>query len=135
MRLDPDKDILTKDGKKFIDMSRIKTNVDFLTPLLPEAEKILEMYDGKVPQVCLSTYNDILQRMSRKLGLDKKLSSHKGRKSFGMLVTDEYNMPLKAASLLLGHADERTTKKYYVKIRRRKKSIAFGNKLRKRVEA
>jgi len=134
MKFDPNLDILTDaDGLKWISMSRIKSKVNFKTPLLPEAVAVLSKNNNALPKMTLVNYNKVLRRMSAEIHLPIVLSSHKARKSFAMLITDEYNMPIEAAALMMGHTDTRTTASHYVKINRRKQSEAFGKELNRLV--
>jgi integrase len=57
-------------------------------------------------------FNKWLKIVAATVGIDKDITAHSGRHTFGSLLAD-MNVPIEKAQLLLGHADMRSTKIYY----------------------
>lgn len=102
------------DELKYIYMKRVKTENRFFLPLLDEARDILEKYEYKLDIPCLQDYNVALKFIGRRLKLDKKLSSHVGRKTFGNIMHNEYGIDLSTVAKMYGHSSVKTTQEYYV---------------------
>lgn len=59
------------DGKFFYHNRRVKTDVDFVLQLLPQAVEILSKYNNKLPQISNQKYNDFLKVIGSMIGVDK----------------------------------------------------------------
>lgn len=117
---DPKKKIRIIEGKKWIVMKRQKSGEAaryFYLPLFPEAERILEKLDGKLPTSSLDTYNDHLERISTICDTSVKITSHSGRKTFFIFCKERYGFTDEAISYMLGHTDIKTTRTHYGRTR------------------
>jgi site-specific recombinase XerD len=103
-------------SRRWIRVSREKTEVDSLLPLLPEAAKILESHNYELPVVNNAKMNSYLKEIADVCGLSFLLTTHVARKTFGYLMLNEHGFPLEAVSRMLGHNSIRTTQAWYVKV-------------------
>jgi integrase/recombinase XerD len=115
------------DGKLWINMDRTKTTRygrKINVPLLPKAQEILNKYKddlhcqriGKLlPIMSNQKYNEYIKEAANVLNINKKLSTHHGRKTFGMVLLNN-DVPLETVSKLLGHSSVKVTEKHYVRI-------------------
>lgn len=99
------------DGTYFIDGSRLKTNSNFFTPILPPAIEVLKKYDYKVPKISNQKLNEYLHIIQRHAKIGKSMTSHVARHSFASLTLD-YDVPVYNLSRFLGHKDIKTTMIY-----------------------
>lgn len=120
-RFNPEKEIkLDLDEKEYIHYKRFKTNEDAFIPLLANAKMILEKYNGKLPVISNQKYNSYLKEIAAIVGIEKELTTHTARKTFGMLMHNEFDVPIETISRMLGHDSVRTTQQWYVKTNRKK---------------
>lgn len=90
---------------------RIKTGVQYVSELLPPVVKILEKYQGEVPQINNSDYNRRLKEIQRLAGIETRLHSHLARHTFAtwMLAND---VKIENVRKMLGHKSIVTTQRY-----------------------
>lgn len=107
------------DGSYFIQLSRKKTGVECLIPLLPVAIKILKQYSytedfrdfvWKIPSN--TTLNKQLKRVAKNAGISKRLFMHLGRHTFATTVTLSNDISLESVSKMLGQSSIRHTQIY-----------------------
>ncbi|OQP43449.1 hypothetical protein A4H97_11080 [Niastella yeongjuensis] len=109
------------DGKKWIKISRAKSEIGVNVPLLSPALAVLEKYS----QHQEPTQNDVLfprvtnQEMNRSLkiigeicGIRKNLTFHLARHTFATTVTLMNGVPIETISKMLGHTKLTTTMIY-----------------------
>lgn len=72
-------DIIEVNGSKAIGSSRIKTDESFILLFLPEAEKIADKYDYKLPIISNQKYNSYLELLGAGAGINKSITSHVAR--------------------------------------------------------
>ncbi|WP_075603132.1 site-specific integrase [Saccharicrinis aurantiacus] len=84
-------------------------------PLAPNAVKILQKYDFKLPIVSNQKYNTHLKTIASLLGINKKLTSHVGRKTYATYLLNK-DVPIETVSALLGHSNISITQKAYAKV-------------------
>lgn len=101
--------------RKWIEKAREKNGAIAMAPLLPEAERILEKYEYKVPVISNQKYNSYLKEVGKRAGIEKNLTTHIGRKTFGSLMLQR-GFSIEAVSKMLGHADIRTTQRHYARV-------------------
>ena len=107
--------VVEKDGL-WIDTTRQKvTTAECTIPVTKEALKILKRYDFKLPVVSNQKYNSHLKRIAQLLNINKKLTSHVGRKTFGTILLNK-DVPIETVSTLLGHSNVKITQKHYAKV-------------------
>lgn len=109
------------DGKYWINLERQKTKVKYSIPILEPAQKILDKY-SKDPE-CIA-YEKLLpvisnQRSNIYLGeiaeiceIDKHITMHLGRHTFGTTITLENDVPIETVQKTLGHKNLSTTQIY-----------------------
>lgn len=110
------------DKKRWIYISRGKVRrykTQYSIPILKEAEDILRQYDYKIPVKSNQKYNGYLKEVADICGINKNLTTHVARKTFGMLLLNA-DVPIETVSLLLGHTNIRTTQRYYAKVLEKK---------------
>lgn len=98
--------ILVLDGK------RVKTNIPYHFVILEEAKKVLEKYNFSLPHISNQKYNDYLKLLADKCDIEKRITSHYGRRTAGMIMLNN-GVPIGVVSRILGHASVRTTEKAY----------------------
>lgn len=107
------------DGSFYIKLSRTKTRVQSIVPLLPKAEAILRRYspDGdirnftwKIP--CNQKFNQGLKTLAVMAGIRKPLFVHLGRHTFATTVTLSNGVSLESVARMLGHTSIKHTQIY-----------------------
>lgn len=105
--------ILKVKGQECIKLHRKKTGAESFVPLLPTSKKILEKYSGKLPILTNQRYNSYLKEISVLVGIHKPISTHTARKTFAMIMHNEFDIPLETLQMMLGHDSLRTTQQWY----------------------
>lgn len=116
-------DHITEDrnGTKWIKNKRLKTSVEFMVPILPIPQMIIDKYcdyperqtQGKViPTISNQNYNGYLKEVAIRSKISKNLTSHIARHTFATTITLEAGVPLEIVSKMLGHTDTKTTQIY-----------------------
>ncbi|NDW18791.1 site-specific integrase [Dysgonomonas sp. 216] len=106
------------DGHQWIMTNRQKTNVPSNIRLLEIPLEIIERYkgkqkDGKLFPVCSNQkMNEYLKEIATICGIDKPVTCHTARHTFGTTVTLANGVPIETVSKMLGHTDIRTTQIY-----------------------
>ena len=109
------KDIVMNKHGVFIVAQRTKTKHESVVPLLAPARAILEKYNSQLPRLSNQNYNRFLKKLLAAAGINKKLSTHSARKTFGMIMHNTYGVPIDTVSKMLGHSTVKTTQMWYVK--------------------
>lgn len=107
------------DGSLWIQMERKKTGKTLSIPLLPKAIKIINKYNNEnsiFPKISNQKYNSYLKEIAAIIGIDKKLTTHTGRKTFASTILLYNNVPIEIVSELLGHSSIRITQESYGKV-------------------
>jgi integrase len=87
-------------------------------PYFEKAQKLYQKYSGKFPVYTMTTYNRVLKEIIQIVGIEKKVTSHVGRKSAihsWLEKMGRFEIPAKMA----GHASSRVTESTYAKISER----------------
>jgi len=109
------------DGKRWIELSRQKTGVLTLVPLLPIAESILQKYaelnanignSKLLPVPCSQVFNRSIRLLLNAVGISKKCTSNSCRYTFASTVLMGTGISLEIAGKLLGHNSIRSTQHY-----------------------
>ena len=104
------------DGQyKVYSARRKKTGAEFTFVIVPEAVKILERYDYRLPTISNQKYNIKLKIVADAAGVEKELTSHVGRRTAGYIWLNG-GIPIEVVAKCLGHTSVRTTEKAYAKI-------------------
>jgi integrase len=110
-----------KQGTKWIKNKRIKTSVEYMVPVLPIVQKIMDKYtdhperqekDCVIPEISNQNYNGYLKEVAEKCNINKNISSHTARHTFATTITLNNDVPLEVVSKMLGHTDTKTTQIY-----------------------
>lgn len=114
MDFNPEK--LEKDGEHtLLYGKRIKTGQEYIVLILPKAQKILEKYGYRLPHYSNQQYNNRLKKVAEEAGIDKKLSSHWGRITFGFMALNK-GVRIEVVSKAMGHATISETQRTYSRI-------------------
>lgn len=118
---DANKHIVTGfDQNAWINIKRRKTNQESILPLLDPAKNILEKYAYQLPKISNQKFNQYLKQLFRVCKIDKEITTHSARKTFGMLMHNEYGVAKETVSRMLGHTSVKTTEAWYCKTDMRK---------------
>jgi integrase/recombinase XerD len=107
-------------GRRVLYVKRQKSTMqkayNCIIPLLPEAERILALYNDQPKPPTCEDYNELLKRLGTLCGIDAaKMKSHTGRRTAGTLLLN-LGIPLPVVSSFLGHSNTLITQKHYAKL-------------------
>lgn len=109
-------DIRTNEsGVYYISKNRIKTKVLYTAVILPEGVNVLRRHDFKVPVVSNQKFNLWLKEIMRICGIEHRLISHLGRKTYAHILLNR-GVRLETVAKALGHVSSRTTARYYTEL-------------------
>jgi site-specific recombinase XerD len=107
------------DNIYYLKISRTKTNVECVIPLLPKAEKILAKYsptqdirDFKWNIPCNQKFNVGLKTIAKLAKIEKPLFVHLARHTFATTVTLSNGVSLESVAKMLGHTSIKHTQVY-----------------------
>ncbi|WPP48908.1 site-specific integrase [Catalinimonas niigatensis] len=104
------------DGKLWIFASRQKVEESSCRiPFFKATQEALEKLGGQIEQISNGKYNAYLKEIAVICGIEKNITSHVARKTFGNLLLDQ-NVSLEVVSSMYGHSSTKTTLSYYVDI-------------------
>lgn len=84
-------------------------------PLPPDAANIFQRYNFEMPIVSNQKYNTHLKTIAALLGINKKITTHVGRKTYATYLLNR-DVPIETVSALLGHSTISVTQKAYAKV-------------------
>lgn len=113
--------VVGSDNELWIDSTRQKTLKPFKVPLIPKAREMIDKYrsDGEskvFPVISNVRYNAYLKEIADVCGIDKRLTTHVGRKTFATTITLLNGVPLESVQAMLGHASIVTTQTSYAQV-------------------
>ncbi|WP_085537264.1 site-specific integrase [Massilibacteroides vaginae] len=91
-------------GQKEIHGVRNKTGVPFIVLLLPIAEEIAERYNYNLPVISNQKYNTYLNTLIERVGLDKDVTTHTARHTFGTYLINK-GISIEAIPKIMGHTN------------------------------
>ena len=106
------------DGNTWIMTKRQKSKVNVNVPLMDIPKKILEKYDGQLPEEKIlpvlsnQKMNAYLKEIGDVCGITKNLTFHLARHTFATTVTLSKGIPIETVSKMLGHTNIQTTQIY-----------------------
>lgn len=103
------------EGNLFINYNRQKTGVNGLIPLLPVVKNILDKYNGKAPTMTNQCYNRILKELAAVCNINKNLTTHVGRKTFGCLLVSK-GASMETTTKMLAKTNVKETAKLYATV-------------------
>lgn len=107
-----------EDGSKWIIINRQKTGTPSYIPLLDIPMHIIDKYrgtgkDGKLFNLMKnSEVNLYLKAIAKAAGIEKRLTYHDARHSFGTSICLTQGVPIETLSQMMGHTNIRTTQIY-----------------------
>ena len=101
----------------FTDRKKVEGSACQIPLFKPAAEIILELQE--IPQISNGKYNAYLKEVAVIVGIEKNLTTHVARKTFGNLLLDK-GVSLEVVSSMYGHSNTKTTLSYYVDISERR---------------
>lgn len=110
--------VTDSEGNQWIDIERQKTGSRSLVPLLDIPKEIINKYKGtgekgKVfKMLCMNVVCQYTKRIGKLCGLDKKLTFHMSRHSFGTSICLTQGVPIETLSQMMGHRNIKTTQIY-----------------------
>lgn len=99
------------DGYKTIRSNRVKTDENFISLFLPEAESIADKYKYELPRLTNQKYNEYLKEVATGAGINKTMTSHTARHTFATYLLNK-NIPIETVSRALGHTNIKQTQHY-----------------------
>lgn len=110
--------VTDSEGNQWIDIRRQKTGSRSLVPLLDIPKEIINKYKGtgekgKVfKMLCMNVVCQYTKRIGKLCGLDKKLTFHMSRHSFGTSICLTQGVTIETLSQMMGHRNIKTTQIY-----------------------
>ena len=102
-------------GQIFIEKNRKKTGKKFLSMVLKEGKRILDLYDYELPILSNQKYNTYLKEVQDLCGLNKELHTHLGRTTY-ICYLYQNQVSIETIATIVGHSTCRTTLRYYAKM-------------------
>lgn len=108
-------------GEDWLNVFRTKTKILCRIPLLPIPQRILKKYAHNpkclnknvlLPVLTNQKMNIYLKELAAICGINKNLTHHIARHTFGSTVTLSNNVPLESVSSMMGHTNIHMTQKY-----------------------
>ena len=93
-------------------MLTMKTGEEFITPILPYTQKILERNDYKLHITSNQKYNQFLKGVGLALGCSFPLTTHVARHTFACTISLGEGIPKEVLQVMMGHSSIRTTELY-----------------------
>lgn len=105
------------DGEDWIVLHREKTNSRSTVPLLPITKTLIAKYStpdrATLFPICSNQkFTQYLKELSQLCGINKRITTHTGRRTFATTVTLSNGVPIETVSRMLGHNDLKTTSIY-----------------------
>jgi len=105
------------DGEDWIILHRQKTKSRSTIPLLPAAEALIKKYadvnrSTLFPVCSNQKFNKYLKELVELCQINKRVTTHTGRRTFATTVTLSNGVPIETVSRMLGHSDLKTTAIY-----------------------
>jgi len=105
-------DITLEDGMEWIVIARTKTGSPSYIPVFPQAKKLLEKYDYKIPVITNQKVNAFLKEIQVLCDINQHLNFHMARHTFATTITLSQGVPIESVSEMLGHSNIRITQIY-----------------------
>ena len=104
-----------RQGRLIYTGNRQKTGQEFTFMLLPEAVRILDKYNGKLPIMSNQKYNDALKMLTVYAKVNKVISSHWARHTGATLMLNA-GIDMEIVAKVLGHSSTKITREIYAKM-------------------
>ena len=110
-------DIQESNGVFYVAKNRIKTGVPYTAIILPQGVEILKRRNFRLHIVSNQKMNLYLKQVSHFAGLEHRLITHLGRKSYAQKLLSA-GVRVETVAKALGHSSSRTTERFYCQIRK-----------------
>lgn len=110
--------VIEKEGRLWISNRRYKNDTPYYVPLFPEAQRIHEKYNGKLPLLTDQCCNSLIQVIAKAAGIKKHLTTHTARKTFAT-HRDNEGWSTKTIADMMGNTLEVLQKHYLAKSTKR----------------
>ncbi len=107
--------ITVENGIEVISARRIKTGQSFFIPFSEKAKEIAERLNYQLQPPVNAYYNRSLKQIAKMAGIEKRVTTHVGRKSFAQSMIDKGFSPESVAKMM-GHEDFKMTRKHYARV-------------------
>jgi len=84
--------------------------------LFEKTKLLWKKYDYCLPKYTNQPYNRFLKELITGLKINKRVTTHVGRKTFTMLKLNYESYSMEAVSKMVGHASVKTTEMYYAQV-------------------
>lgn len=111
--------IVTHGSSQYIDGKRMKNGQQFFLPFFPEAERLAAKYNYHFKSISNQRYNSYLKEIADLCKIDKRFTTHVGRKTFAQRMIDQ-GYSAESVSKMLGHESFDMTQKHYARISERR---------------
>lgn len=102
------------DGRDWIFGDRQKVaGSHYAIPVFSTTKRILEELNYEIPRISNGNYNAYLKEVAFILDIDKRLTTHVGRKTFGNLL-HERAVSMASIAAMYGHSSDKVTQDCYV---------------------
>lgn len=108
--------IIEYKGKMYICKDRNKSNVEANIPYTDIVDYLFRKHNYNMKLLSNPKYNKALKDIAIDAGIDKHLTTHVGRKTFGMYALNVLGYSIQAVSKMLGHKTVKTTETYYAQV-------------------
>lgn len=103
---------ITSDGTHYISKPRVKTGTTYTTVILKEGVEVLKRNDYQLTIISNQKSNAYLRAIQGLCGIDKHLTTHLARKTFGQRLLSS-GVRMETVSKALGHSSTKITQTYY----------------------
>lgn len=102
-------------GVLWLDGDREKSGSHYQVPLFPPAKAIWDKYKGVLPIISNQKYNNYIKQVVEMVGIEKNITTHSGRKTFGNMM-ESHGIELQTIADMLGHKTTRMTRRHYTDV-------------------
>lgn len=106
---------IAEDGTHYIVKNRHKTSTQFTSVILPMGVEVLKKHDYQLHIISNQKYNLFIKTIQGMAGIEKNLTTHVARKSYGTLLLNK-GVRLEVVSKALGHSNTKITQQAYSKL-------------------
>jgi len=105
------------DGTEWLFVARQKTSTPQFIPLTEKARMLLE--PGPLPTISNQKYNFYLRELTALVGIEKRVTTHTGRKTFSQLLFEE-SVSLDVVAAVMGHRSKQVTEDFYTSMTKKR---------------
>lgn len=106
---------ILEDGTHYIQKQRVKTGVEYTAIILKDGIDILKKNNYQLKVISNQKMNLYLKQVMTLAGIDHKLTTHLGRKTYGHILLNS-GVRLEVVAKNLGHSSSKTTAKFYAEV-------------------